>query len=409
MVKIRGIHIVIPLALLILALLLSSNLLLRLVFLSVLVLLISYLWALFGARGVRVQSGALPERSQVGVSFNEDITVINDSRLPKLLLKLKEDTDLPGYNNLTELNLRPKSALRWQTGIHCQHRGRYRLGSTTITAGDPFGIFQRNYHFGESHHLLVYPATLELPFFEVSTPSNFGDASSGWLVGQTGTNASGVREFVSGDSLMHIHWPSTARNGRLMVKMFDDGRAPDSSESVYIVADMHQAAHQGKGDEGTEEYTVTVAASLIKKYLDRGLQVGLIASSDPFLSFPPDRGEEHYHRMMEGLALVQATGEIPIDRIIASSVRPIISDSTVVVVSPATTPLLADAVRQLRTRGVLVSVVLLDPASFGGTVSSSSLARNLRWLGIQVYVARKGEELFKVLGRRTSPSPARYI
>lgn len=409
MMKIRGFHIVIPLALLILALLLSSDLLLRLFFLTVMVLSISYLWALFGARGIRVQFGELPERSQVGAWFNQEITVFNDSRVPKLLLKLEENTDLPGYDNLMEVNLRPKSSLRWQTSVHCQRRGRYRLGSATVTAGDPFGLFWRSHRFGEPHHLLVYPATLELPFFEMSTPSTWGDASSGWLIGQTGTNASSVREFVSGDSLMHIHWPSTARNGRLMVKMFDGGRAHSSSESVYIVADMQQAAHQGQGDEGTEEYAVTVVASLVKKYLDRGLQVGLIVSSDPLISFPPERGEEHYSRMLEALALVQANGGIPIGHIVANRVKPLSSDSTVIIVSPATTPSLSDAIRQFRIREILVSVVLLDPASFGGTTSSSNLARNLRWLGIQVYIARKGEELFRVLDRHTTPSPIRYI
>lgn len=409
MMKNRGMHVVIPLALLILALLLSSNLLLRLFFLSVMVLLISYFWALFGARGIRVQFGELPELSQVGVSFNEEITVFNDSRAPRLLLKLEENTDLPGYDNLMQLNLRQKSFLRWQTSVHCQRRGRYRLGSATIMAGDPFGFFWRSHCFGEPHHLLVYPATLDLPFFDVTTPGTLGDASGGWLIGQTGTNASGVREFVSGDNLMHIHWPSTARSGRLMVKMFDGGRASSSSESVYIVADMQQAAHQGQGDEGTEEYAVTVAASLVKKYLDRGLQVGLIVSSDPLLSFPPDRGEEHYSRMLEALALVQANGEIPIGHIIAKRIKPIISDSTVIIVSPATTPSLSDAIRQLRNREVLVSVVLLDPASFGGTTSSSNLSRNLRWLGVQVYIARKGGELFRVLDRHTTPSPIRYI
>lgn len=407
--KIRGTRIVIPLVILILALLLSSNLLLRLFFLSVLVLLISYFWALIGTRGIWVQFGELPERSQVGARFNNDITVFNNSRIPKLLLKLEENTDLPGYNNLMELNLRPKSSLHWQTRVHCRRRGRYYLGSVTITAGDPFGIFWRNHHSGEPRHLLVYPETLELPFFDVSTPSNLGDSSSGWLIGQTGTNASGVREFVNGDSLLHIHWPSTARSGKLMVKMFDDGRTPSSSEDVYVVVDMYRPAHHGQGDEGTEEYAITVAASLVKKYLDRGLQVGLIVSSDPLLSFLPGRGEEHYSRVMEALALVHADGEIPIDHIITSKMKPIISDATVVVVSPETSPLLADAIRQLRIRGVLASVVLLDPASFGGITGSSNLARQLRWLGIPVYIARKGEELFKVLDRRTTPSPVSSI
>ena len=96
--KTKKILIIIPLALLTLALLLSSYLLLRLFFLSILVLLISYLWISFGIRGIRVRFGHLPESSQVGTWFNEEITVFNTSRVPKLLLKLEKDTNLPGYN-----------------------------------------------------------------------------------------------------------------------------------------------------------------------------------------------------------------------------------------------------------------------------------------------------------------------
>ncbi len=407
--KIRGIIIIIPLALLTLALLLNSNLLLQLFFLSIVVLLISYLWTLFGSRGIRVQFGELPEHSQVGASFNEEFTVFNDSRVPKLLLKLEENTDLPRYHNLRALNLLYKKSLRWQTSVHCQRRGRYRLGQTTITASDPFGFFWQNHSFGQPRHLLVYPATLELPFFEALAPSNLENTSGSWLISRTGPNASSIREFVNGDSLTHVHWPSTARTGKLMVKVFESDRSRSISSSVYIVADMHQTAHQGQGDEGTEEYTVTIAASLIKKYLDSGLKVGLIASSDPLYSFPPEMGEEHLHRMLEALALVQANGKIPIDRVVTNWMKQTGGDSTVIIVSPATTPRLADAVRQLKIRGGMVAVVLLDTASFGGITSSSNLARNLSLLDTQTYIVRKGDELPIALDHRTAPSLIRFI
>jgi uncharacterized protein (DUF58 family) len=194
-----------------------------------------------------------------------------------------------------------------------------------------------------------------------------------------------------------------------MVKVFEGTRSSDVSENVYIIADMDQAAHQGQGDEGTEEYTVTIAASLIKKYLDNGLHVGLISSSNPFFSFPPESGEEHFYRMLEALALVQANGKIPINYIIANKTKPIINNSTVIIISPATTPRLAETILQLKTRGILTAVVLLDPASFGGTTDPSNLAHNLKQMGTQTYIVRKGEELSRVLDRRTTSSSGRYI
>ncbi len=401
--KIRGTRIAIPVIILVLALLLSSNLLLRLFAVTVLLLLISYLWAVLGARKIKVRFGKLPEYSSVGDRIHETVSVLNDGRLPGLLLKFKEETNIPGYYNLKELNLKPKKSFDWSTEIYCQRRGRYLLGSGIIAAGDPFGLFSKNHKFGERHSLLVYPATVELPFFEVGTPGVLGEGSNGLLIGQSGTNAYGVRDFVNGDSLTHIHWLSTARNGKLMVKTFDGGRASSVSENMFIVLDMEKTVHQGTGDQSTEEYAVTIAASLARKYSDQGLGVGLIVSGNQVLSFSPESGEEHFYRMLESLAMVRADGRTTVDQIISAKLRGVTVDYSVVVVTPATTPLLADAVRQLRSREIPVSVVSLDSESFGGDNGSSDIARHLRWLGAPVYVVRKGDDLCKTLDWRTMP------
>ena len=113
--------------------------------------------------------------------------------------------------------------------------------------------------------------------------------------------------------------------------------------------------------------------------------------------------------MLETLALVQANGQAPINYIIANKTKSIISNSTVIIVCPATTPQLAETILRLKTRGILTAVVLLDPASFGGTTDPSKLAYNLRQMGIQTYIVRKGDELSRVLDRRTTSSPGKYI
>lgn len=407
--KIRVTRIIIPLILLGLALLLSSSLLLRVFFLFVFLELIGFAWSIFGARGMRVQFSKVPKYAYMGDSLRESVTVTNSGHMPGLLLKFEESIDLPGCSNVKDLHLKPKGSVSWETTIKCNRRGRYSLGSGTITAGDPFGFFYRQREFGPPNSLLIYPSAVTLPFFEASTSGVLGNASSGWMIGQSGTNAAGVREFVSGDYLTHIHWPSTARSGRLMVKMFDGGRASSNSEALFVMLDMNVKEHSGAGDERSEEYAVKAAASLIKKYTEGGLQVGLIISGDPVLSFVPERGEEHYYRMLEALALARSNGLSSIADVVNGCMKEIMSDSTVVIVTPSTSISLVDAVRQLRSKEILVSVVSVDPATFGGSESSATNVRLLRWLGIQVYVSRNGEELEKSLDRRIIPSTVRYV
>ena len=84
----------IPMALLAVSLLGGSGLVLRLFFLSVLVLLASFLWTVFSVRGISVRAELPPEHCQVGKKFKQGMTVTNNSRFPKLWLRIEEGANM---------------------------------------------------------------------------------------------------------------------------------------------------------------------------------------------------------------------------------------------------------------------------------------------------------------------------
>ncbi|MFC1940118.1 DUF58 domain-containing protein [Chloroflexota bacterium] len=407
MVKIRPILLVVPLFLLVLALAGGSILLLRLFSLTVLVLLTGYLWTVFGSRGISVQAKNSPEHCQVGESFDEEVTVFNSSKLPKPLLRVEENTDLPGNHNISALSLPPRGSSSWQNSIFCQRRGYYSLGSITVTASDPFGFFSKRRKLGESQYISVFPATLDLPFFSSASPNDFGYGTSQRSISQISPNASSVREFTTGDSLNHIHWLSTAHTGKLMVKVFDADRSHSGSKRVWVINDMHQAFHLGEGNETTEEYGVTITASLIKKYLDSGMPVGLIASGDQPYFFPPEHGEQHLRSMMKALTLMKATGKVPIEQLISDEIERFKGNSIVIIITPSGKEQIIDTVRQLKNRGNSAAVVFLDATSFGGTINPIATARSLNSIGAPAYIVRKGDDLARVLDNRVSYSHVR--
>lgn len=382
---------------------------LRLFLLSLLVPLASYLWTILGIRGISVDASPPPDHCQVGERFEQDITVINNSRLPKLWLKVEEGTDMPGHHDAAVLNLPAGGSHRWQSIIRCQRRGLYHLGTVIATAADPFGLFSRQRTMGEAQSILVYPATLDLPLFKSASFNEFGYGAGYQSISQISPNASSVREFTSGDSLNHVHWPSTAHTGKLMVKMFDADRSSNSAKNVWIVLDMQAAAHFGDGEESTEEYGVTIAASLAKKHVDTGMRVGLAAVGEQTYFITPDRGEEHLWRLLETLALMRATGDIPVGRLLSEQADRFRGDTIVIIITPSVTGELFDATRKLRHRVDSVVAILLDPASFGGAVSVTNMARNLSTTGIQAYVVRQGDEVARALDHRVSLLHARYV
>ena len=115
--------------------------------------------------------------------------------------------------------------MTWEVETVCAVRGEFQLGPMTVVSGDPFGLFHSPRRVGATDRLIVYPMTVELN--RVILPVGFlsgGDAQR-QLTHQITTNASSIRDYVSGDSMNRIHWRSTARTGNIMVKGIRTGSA----------------------------------------------------------------------------------------------------------------------------------------------------------------------------------------
>lgn len=399
--RIRRIVFILPAVFLALALAGGSELLLHLFFLSAFVPIVCCLWTVFGLRGISAQAEEPPEHCRVGERFGQQVSIFNSSRIPKLWLKVEQNSDMPEQHSATVLNVSPGDSCGWQTTVHCRRRGRYNLGPITATATDPFSLFSRERRLGDPHSILVYPATFDLPLFRLSSFSDFGHGSGHQSISQISPNASSVREFATGDSLRHIHWHSTAHTGKLMVRVFDPDHSYSGSKTVWVIVDMHGASQMGEAEEATEEYSITIAASLIRKHSGSGMRVGMVALGDQTYLFPPGREDERLWSMLEALALMKATGDVPVGQLISEHMERFRGNS-VIVVTPSATEQLLDITRQLVNRADSITAVLLDAASFGGDTSATDVARSLGLAGVKVYIVRRGDELARALDSRFS-------
>jgi uncharacterized protein (DUF58 family) len=407
--KVRIVIIIVPLLIFVLALATGSILLLRLFYTSLFVLLLSFLWAFFGLHGLEIRYSKSSERSQVGEWFDEEITIFNKSRLPKSMITVQENSDGPGHHNTSSFNLPPRSSHLWQTRVYCRHRGQFNLGTFTATVTDPLGFFTLGRSFGEPQSIIVYPATLELPSFQPESRLTLDKGPSRWFLSETSPNAARVREYANGDTLNRIHWHSTAHTGKLMVKVFDPDRLRYTSKNVWLILNMHQAAQLELEGEATEEYCITIAASLMKKYIDSGKPVGLIASGDQPYFFPPGTGDEYLLQVLETLALMEANGEVPVDQLISQEIEHFEANSTIIIITPSTDDQIVETIRYLGNRGNLVIVILLDSSSFGGTVNTAGIAKGLMSSGAQVYSVRRGQDIVRALNSRVQSSSLVYV
>jgi len=292
--------------------------------------------------------------------------------------------------------------------LTCTHRGEYKMGVVTITSGDPFGFFTEKRTYGEPARIIVYPRIVDLPLFKSVSLNEFGFISGFQSINQISPNASSVREYASGDSLQHIHWRSTAHTGKLMVKMFDADHSYSSSKTFWVVPDMAKNVQAGQGDESTEEYAVTIAASVIRHYLESGMKVGMIADDGDISLFSPSRGEQNLWAMMESLATVKATGRMPLGQLLLNHAADFKDDPVIVIIATSTSRQLMEAVSKLKSQVEAVVVVLMDAATFGDTHTAINNAHGLSFMGAQVYNVRKGDEVAKALDSRSTVWQTNY-
>src|SRR5690348_17762660 len=213
-------------------------------------LILSVVWLALSVRGITFARSALGGRAQVGERVEESLTLENHSVIPKLWIQVSDGSTLPGHHAGYVSSVGPHQRIAWRARTVCRRRGRYTLGPVTASTGDPLGLFRRELALAPEHELLVLPPVLPLATFDLYPGAMPGRGRGSQRSLQTTTNVVTVRNYVPGDALTRIHWPTTARLGQFMVKEFD----LDPTIDVVILLDLDRDVQAGEADSSTEEY-----------------------------------------------------------------------------------------------------------------------------------------------------------
>lgn len=418
MMKRRTAVFVLALAALLGGLITGRDLLFNLTYLLAFLLIVSFIWAWVNIHSVHISRVTRTRRTQVGRPLEERFLVRNTSILPKLWLEVRDFATVPGhYSSHVVNNLGPRSSFTWRVTTICQERGRYQLGPMRLQTSDPFGLFPMNRDLLPTSHVVVFPRTFDIHQFALPLGVLSGGEALRRRTHYVTTNASGVRDYAPGDSFNRIHWPSTARRNRLIVKEFE----LDPLADIWVIADMSVFGHvvgrplesvsltagnlpnwmqkpeEFKLPESTEEYTVSIAASLAQYFLRRDRSVGLLAYGQSSEVVQPDRGERQLNRILETLAVLRAQGTVPLADMLFAEMHLFPRGTTLLVVTAVTQETWAPNAQQLSRRGLRVVTVLVDPQSFGGSRSAAPLASLLQASGMTGYMVRNGDDLTATL------------
>lgn len=218
-----------------------------------LVLLVMSLPFLFGARAYDVVVRLDHERVVAGGEVTGRIEIRNRGGRTVLPGRI----DLPVGDGLVEFGvplLRGGASTAQPVTIPTPRRGIIPVGPPTAVRTDPVGLLRREHAWDDVRRLYVHPRTVAVPSTSAGLVRDLEGRPSRRLV-DADMSFHAIREYQPGDARRQIHWKSTAKTGRLMVRQFEETRR----SRMAIVLSLAEADY---ADADEFEVAVGCAASL---------------------------------------------------------------------------------------------------------------------------------------------------
>ena len=346
-------------------------------------------------RGIEVTRRA-SERAHQGDAMRVELSVTNRSRGMRASVFV-----LDPFVASTEVfvsHLAPGERIELATERVAARRGHQGADAVVLRSDAPLGVAERHRRVAAAGETMILPRIEplgDLAFVDLAPTSE--RAIHSWPRRGAGPEYLGIREYRAGDSMRHVHWPSTARHGAVMVRELE----AETTRRLAIVVDTSVDA----GEEWTPlDAACSAAASVALAAAARGQGVRLAAGTEE----PASVGEEE---LLERLATLRPDGRPVADAIREAGASLPGVESVLVVVPtwrgnghaelvPAVGALAGDAGR--------VAVVLVDAVSWGAPQdvclpeeAVATLEAALGRIGIEVHRWREGQRLADVLEGRS--------
>ena len=348
-------------------------------------------------REVRPTTLAFGERATV------HLTLTNIGRLPTPPLTIDDDapSTLVDHTQARLSPIRPGHRATATYTLSGNQRGRAVLGPLTVTGRDTFGLARRRRTLPGTAEVVIYPRIVALPDgLPMGTATGVGGDGTRRRA-PSGSDLADIREYVRGDDLRAIHWPSTAHRGKLMVRRSEDLLTPQAT----VVLDLRPSRHAGRGPDASVEVAISAAASATDHLAGHGRGVTLL---DRPVTRPP--GPRPAAAWLTHLATT-APEEVDLDALYRQIATGVAGDGALLAI--VTTPRDAE-LRSLVRAGRAASsrlALVIDAGTFRGRApdqATDEAVSGLLAVGWRAAPLRHGDELtarWRELLSRTTRRP----
>lgn len=257
-------------------------------------------WWAVGRRApnLEVTRTVRPARVPAGGSCRVELSLRNRSRAATPVLTLVDgvEPDTVARNRVAPLPGGATAVMRYHLPL--DRRGIVTVGPLTVEHRDAFGLVLRSATWPSVFEVIVLPKVHAL----TPVPPAPGDepdtgAQRHRTLATAQEEFASLRDYVAGDDVRKVHWPSTARTGRPIVRQFDQ----PWQRRTTVVLDTRRGTY----DPDAFERAVSAAASVVALGDDREL-VRLVSTCGIDTGYITSDGE--LQAALDLLAAVQPRG-----------------------------------------------------------------------------------------------------
>jgi uncharacterized protein (DUF58 family) len=208
---------------------------------------------LLGRASLRVEVELEPRRVVVGKPAAGRVTITNASR--RRLLPLRVEVPVgAGTATFAVPSLGGRDQHEEIFVVPTHRRAVIPVGPASSVRGDPLGLLRRQVAWTEMLELIVHPRVVALESLGAGLLRDLEGRTTG-DISMSDLAFHALRDYVPGDDVRYVHWRTSARIGKLMVRQFVDTRR----SHLTVVVDGSPDSY---GDDEFED-AISVAASLV--------------------------------------------------------------------------------------------------------------------------------------------------
>jgi uncharacterized protein (DUF58 family) len=326
-----------------------------------------------GFDNLKISRNIDKDRLSIGEEFTITTTIENNKRLPISFLTLSEKipaaiefvADNNQYKDGADLWHLSKYTISWYERkrrtykLKCNQRGAYVLKDIRVMVGDLFGYSTETMLVEDFLEFLVYPEIIDINNFEFANTNFQGDTYVKRWIHQDPLYIKGIREYNVEDRMKDIHWKSSLKMDKLMVKEYD---FTSDREFTIIVNGQCGEPYWGTIQPAIIENGIKVAVSLASKAIKEGVASGMWTNCQ-LVGMETRIASEVYpdinalRKIMELSARMSYSLTVKFSDYLRSRITEFSRNSTYVIITPHLDEESVGILSKLKRKGILIKII----------------------------------------------------